>query len=285
MVDTGSSDLTHENAADGDGTDRTTQSAQRMGDVLTDARVAMGLERSALATELRISERYLKAIETMQVGPIPKGYLSAYLRSYSSRLGLDGDDVVERYTRQCGAVNEIVKPATIETPDLSQSRAPVAAMVGVAIAALIGAGAAWVAIAGGAEEPAPLVMAEAAPVNGVRQSLFDEPVRAAAAPIDLPLSLVAQRQAWIEVRGADGTVFRSRVMASGEDYHPRLGAGWTISARDGGAFLWRVGDIDIAPLGPDGAAVYAASVDAAAATAADIAAPSLAARDGETAAN
>ena len=94
--------------------------------------------------------------------------------------------------------------------------------------------------------------------------------------MSLPLVLTAVSQGWIEVRGADGTIFRSRVMAAGETYHPRLGAGWTISAKNGGAFEWRVGDAVVRMLGTEGVPVYALSVDAIANEAARTLTPAMA---------
>ena len=74
-------------------------------------------------------------------------------------------------------------------------------------------------------------------------------------------SLQATKSAWIEVRGSDGTVFRSRNMSAGETYFPRMGAGWTITVRDAGAFEWRLGDDVYATVGDDQQALYSLSVD------------------------
>jgi len=126
------------------------------------------------------------------------------------------------------------------------------------------------------ETPDEAIVEAGTPVNGARESLF-----AAATPNELaaqlPLTLTAQSSAWLEVRGADGTIFRSRKMAAGEAYHPRIGAGWTVTARDGGAFIWTVGDIALGPLGDVASPVFAVSVDAIAVEAQTITAPALAA--------
>ncbi|MEL6860971.1 MAG: hypothetical protein AAGL11_03970, partial [Pseudomonadota bacterium] len=42
---------------------------------------------------------------------------------------------------------------------------------------------------------------------------------------------------------------------------PRLGAGWTITVRDAGAFEWRLGDDVVALVGDDEQALYSLSVD------------------------
>ncbi|MEO1100627.1 MAG: RodZ domain-containing protein [Pseudomonadota bacterium] len=247
----------------------------RIGPYLAQIRESKNLTIAELSEELRITTRYLNAIESMQIGPIPKGYLTVYLRAYASRLGLDAADIVSRYTRQCGAVSEVVKPKPIVAPAPKGSSIFWPAMAGlVFVIGLVAVGGYAYGVMG--EPDAPPIVTAAEPVNGARESLFAEAPTPAQTPETLPLTLYAVSQSWIEVRGSDGTVFRERVMVAGETYFPRVGAGWTISAADGGAFEWRVGDVVIGPLGPAGAPVYTLSVDSTAATAAETAAPALA---------
>ena len=104
----------------------------------------------------------------------------------------------------------------------------------------------------------------------------------AATADNIDLSIAALRSEWIEVRGADGTIFRSRKMAPGETYYPRLGSGWTITTRDGSAFEWRVEDVAIGKLSEEPGEVFAISVDQAARQAAEILAPPMVAGTNET---
>lgn len=247
----------------------------RMGPYLAQIRESKDLTITELSQELRITTRYLNAIESMQIGPIPKGYLTVYLRAYAGRLGLDAADIVTRYTRQCGAVSEVAKPKPIISPVAKGPSIFWPAFAGlVFVIGLVAVGGYAYGVMG--EPDAPLIVTAAEPVNGARESLFAEAPTPAQTTETLPLTLYAVTQSWIEVRGSDGTVFRERVMAAGETYFPRVGAGWTISARDGGAFEWRVGDVVIGPLGPAGAPVYTLSVDSTAAEAAETVAPALA---------
>lgn len=75
------------------------------------------------------------------------------------------------------------------------------------------------------------------------------------------LTLRAVSRAWIEVRGSDGTVYLSRELAPGDVYVPRVGAGWTITARDGGAFEWYLSGQSLGTLAETGLPVYSAAVD------------------------
>ncbi|MEZ5999185.1 helix-turn-helix domain-containing protein [Hyphomonas sp.] len=257
----------------------------RMGQVLRRVREVKGLELQDISTATLLRKDYLMWIERMEVGELPKGgYLTAILGTYAKYLGLPEKDVIAIYTKECGAVQEVKESAPV--PKMGQiaaerARWPLA----------LASAAALVALAAGAigvsqfMRPAPEVPESAAivAVNGARDSLFAESESQRPVPDTLPLELAAVRQGWLEVRGADGTIFRSRVMAAGETYFPRLNAGWTVSARDGGAFEWRVGDIVVSPLGPDGAEVFSVSVDEQLARAAEVSAPAMAANGGSRA--
>lgn len=257
----------------------------RMGQVLRRVREIKGLDLQDVSKATLLRKDYLMWIERMEVGELPKGgYLTAILGTYAKFLGLPEKDVVAIYTKECGAVQEVKEAAPV--PKMGQiaaerARWPLALASATALIALA-AGAIGVSQV---MRPAPEVPETAAivAINGARDSLFAETDSQRPVPDTLPLELVAVRQGWLEVRGADGTIFRSRTMAEGETYFPRLNAGWTVSARDGGAFEWRVGDIVVSPLGPDGAEVFSVSVDEQLARAAEVAAPAMAANGGSKA--
>ena len=251
--------------------------ALRMGQVLRRVREALQLDLGDIARESRIRENFLMAIERMELQTIAKGYLVPYLIAYSKYLGLPEQEVVQRYTKECGAVDEVKTSAPV--PKIGQiqktkSRLPIlAAALGAVLVFVAGGVTVALMMSKGPEE---VVSPSVVAVSGARDSLFADVETAKAAPADLPLEIVAVRQAWLEVRGADGTIFLSRTMAEGENYFPRLKAGWTVSARNGGAFEWRVGDVVVGPLGPDGAQVFSMSVDDQLAHAAEMAAPTVA---------
>ena len=257
----------------------------RMGQVLRRVREARGLELDDITAATRLRRDYLMWIERMEVGELPGGgYLTAILGTYARHLGLPERDVVAAYTRECGAVEDVKECEPVpKMGKIGPERARWPLMLASASA--------LVALAAGAigvsqfMRPAPQVADAPAivAVNGARDSLFEDTAGSRPVPDTLPLELVAVRQGWLEVRGADGTIFRSRTMAQGETYFPRLNAGWTVSARDGGAFQWRVGDIVVGPLGPEGAEVFSVSVDEQLARAAEVSAPAMAANGGRRA--
>lgn len=249
----------------------------RMGQVLRRVREALDLNLGEIARSSLIRENFLMAIERMELQTIAKGYLVPYLIAYSKYLGLPEQDVVQRYTRECGAVEEVKTSAPV--PKLGQIKKSGAGLPLV----LAGVGALLLFVAGGVtavvlmnQGPEEVVSPTVVAVSGARDSLFAESATAKAVPADLPLEIVAVRQAWLEVRGADGTIFLSRTMAEGENYFPRLKAGWTVSARNGGAFEWRVGDLSVGPLGPEGAQMFSVNVDDQLVRAAEVSSPVVA---------
>lgn len=256
----------------------------RMGQKLRRTRESLGLDLDEIATETKLRAPYLMAIERMEVHTVPSGYLNPYLRTYANRLGLPADEVIAAYREECGGLDGVKEAATIvklDDMETGKSYLPVYFAAGAAACLAVVAG--FVFFSGPTETGPVIASSVPVPVNGARESLFAGQSGATSPAVNnLPLNLTAVRQGWIEVRGADGTIFRSRVMAVGETYFPRLGADWTVSARDGGAFEWRVGDIVVGTLGPDAAPVYAVNVDRAAAEAIEKTSPAMAANGGGT---
>lgn len=251
----------------------------RIGEELRLAREARGLTLGDVSKELLVREDYLNAIETMYANAIPKGYLNGILRTYAGFLGFSTEDTVKKFTAQCGAISqaskrEIVGVVPVGTP----SHLPRTLATAMAAFVLVCFGGLAVMFLSQNETADSLIgpVEAGVPINGARESLFASVARDEISS-QLPLRLVALSPAWLEVRGADGTIFRSRKMATGEVYHPRIGAGWTVTARDGGAFTWHVGDVEIGSLGEIATPVFALSVDSVAAQAQAIASPALAA--------
>lgn len=250
---------------------------ERVGDTLRSVRESRGLTIDDVARELLVRKDFLVSIENMYAGGIPNGYLKLILRSYADYLDQSPEQVIADFSEQCGAVSQAPKRETVVASNVRQRSVVRAALAGVAATVvLVGATAiGWQVLSEGPISDDVIVEA-GTPVNGARASLF------ASATMDelatqLPLTLTALKSEWIEVRGADGTIFRSRNMAKGEVYHPRIGAGWTVSARDGAAFVWNVGDLEVGPLGETASPVYAISVDAVASEAQAMSSPALAA--------
>lgn len=250
----------------------------RVGDTLRQVREARGLSLADINAKTLISTSYLQAMEDMYLPGLPKGYLNGFLRTYATYLNLPAEDVIKKFSEQCGAVSQApkieLKDAPVSEPLSNKVRGALYAAAAALI--LVLSGSAFMFFTDSATSTDTAIVEAGTAVNGARQSLLARADRDELAT-QLPLRLTAVKSGWLEVRGADGTIFRSRDMAAGESYFPRIGAGWTVTVRDGSAFIWNVGDLEIGPIGESSAAVYALSVDDIAAAAQDAAAPALAA--------
>jgi hypothetical protein len=71
----------------------------------------------------------------------------------------------------------------------------------------------------------------------------------------------ALTQSWLEARGPDGTVFLSRTLNPGDVYRPDPSPGWTLHARDGGAFEIFINGLSAGPLGISGSPVLGRQID------------------------
>jgi cytoskeleton protein RodZ len=234
----------------------------RAGSKLRAAREALGYSLEQVAAKTRIRPEYIAALETMNVNHIPgKAYAKAYLRSYVKFLGLTEDEIVIQYENESARLREdageqIHNPASKPAPERPWFWA---AVLGVVCAGFIG----WRAMHDGEVAPEPKIVAE-------RKVETPAPAPQPAPPVreddgwGLPSQVVeirAKTPAWLEVRGADGTIFFSRNMAAGEIYKPDVGANWTLHAKDGGAFEVVLNGALVGLLGDLGAPVLGRQVD------------------------
>jgi len=75
------------------------------------------------------------------------------------------------------------------------------------------------------------------------------------------VEIKALQDSWLEARGPDGTVFLSRNLHAGDVYRPDPSPGWTLHARDGGAFEVYLNGSDVGPLGTTGMPVLGRPID------------------------
>ena len=245
----------------------------RAGAKLRAAREAKGLSLESVAAKLMIRADYVAALEAMNVNLIPgKAYAKAYLRSYARFLAMPEEEIVAQYESESARLREDASDQ-IRNPDSKPARErPWLAAVELAVvcAAFVG----WRAMHDTKGEEA---ATQAPPTAAAAPATPSAPSTVAAEttaedPWSLPaqvIEIVACAPAWIEVRGPDGTIFLSRTMQTGERYKPDVGAGWTLHARDGGAFQVKLNGTIVGTLGEPGAPVLGRQVDKIAAPAAE----------------
>lgn len=230
--------------------------ARRIGEVIRTARENAGYTLEHVSRETRVHLSHLRAIEDMTPGLLGAPvYAKGYIRSYARYLGLNEQDTLDRFLRECAAILKDPEKPEIAPPATSKARKlPLAVPVlGLLVVGLAVAGAVIIFATG--DKPAPAATASTG---------AGAPAAAVVEPVSPQLRIVALKRGMLEVRSAKGDKYVHRPYNAGEFFIVRVGEGFTVSADDGTAFEWRLGDQSLGLLQPEGGPVYTQSADLAA---------------------
>ena len=223
------------------------------GEALRLQREKLGLTLEQVHAALRIRTEYLKALEDQHFKIIPsQGYVKAWLRKYAQYLKLDADAVVERFEKE----NAVFEEAPVAAVDLGKRSIGARGRISALALGLLLVAGGWFGLPALMREIAPPKKAQ--PVSVLESG--NPSIAVGSAPVvggEQALTIRARQAAWLEARGPDGTIYLSRELQPGESYEPSAGPGWTVFARDGGAFEIYYGNRFIGLLGEAGAAVQA----------------------------
>ena len=228
---------------------------QRIGDEIRAARENTGFTLEQVSRETRVHISHLRAIEEMTPGLLGAPvYAKGYIKSYARFLGMDEQTTLDRYLSECAAILKDPEKVEIVQPASSKARKlPVAVPVlGILVVALIGAGGVLMLNSG---DKSPAVITDPSSNQGAG---------VAAEPVAPQLRIVALKRSMLEVRSAKGDKYVHRNYNPGEFFIVRVGEGFTVSADDGAAFEWRLGDQSLGLLQAEGGPVYTQSADLAA---------------------
>ena len=107
-------------------------SAERVGDTLRQARERAGLNIADVARSLRISQKYLEALEDSRYEDLPgTTYAIGFVRSFAEHLRMDGEEMVRRYKDEAAGVsnkNDLSFPKPI-----SEGGVPGGAVLGLGV--------------------------------------------------------------------------------------------------------------------------------------------------------
>ncbi len=232
--------------------------AWRAGRKLSEARRQRGWSLEEVADRIRVRREFLEALEEMNIKLLPgKAYALAFLRSYARELGIDERAIVDQFQDESALTREDAHKQ-IRNPSSKPRRArpwmPAAGLVLVA-AAFVG----WRFVAvNGAED---VQREPAVAASGASNGGAVTPASTAAPAEHRVVEIRALTEAWLETRGPDGTVFLSRTLQPGDVYRPDPSPGWTLHARDGGAFQLFVNGADAGLLGDAGRPVLGRQID------------------------
>jgi transcriptional regulator with XRE-family HTH domain len=230
--------------------------AWRAGRKLAEARRQRGWSIDEVAERIRVRREFLVALEDMNIKLLPgKAYALAFLRSYARELGMDEKAIVDQFQDESALTREDAKQPIRNPTSKPRKERPwmwAAALVLIA-AGFVG----WRAVESGNHPQAnPDQPARASTVAGA--GTVAPP---ASAPEQRVVEVRAIQEGWLEARGPDGTVFLSRTLQPGDVYRPDPSPGWTLHARDGGAFEVFVNGASAGPLGVAGTPVLGRQID------------------------
>ncbi|ANP47873.1 helix-turn-helix domain-containing protein [Candidatus Viadribacter manganicus] len=230
--------------------------AWRAGRKLSEARRQRGWSLDEVADRIRVRREFLEALEEMNVKLLPgKAYALAFLRSYARELGIEEKAIVDQFQDECALTrDDEPKPAIRSPTSKPRQRPPWAA---AAALVLIAAGfVGWRALDSQlrSEDEQQVAASSGGP------SIGTTPVSTGEAPTRV-VEIRAVTDGWLEARGPDGTVFLSRNLRAGDVYRPDPSAGWTLHARDGGAFEMYVNGVSAGLMGTAGMPVLGRSID------------------------
>ncbi len=127
--------------------------APRAGADLRAARERVGWTLQELAGALRIRQPYLEALEAGRLNELPgNAYALGFLRTYSSALGLDPNEIARRFKAEAATVNQKTE-LTFPVP-VPERGVPAGAVVLLGVLLAIGAYAGWYRLSGEGRLPA-----------------------------------------------------------------------------------------------------------------------------------
>jgi len=229
--------------------------AWRAGRKLSEARRQRGWSLEEVADRIRIRREFLAALEEMNVKLLPgKAYALAFLRSYARELGIDEHAIVDQFQDESALTREdAVKQIRNPSSKPRRERPWMWAAGLVVVAGLFVGWRAWDVSRTSEQEPA----AAAVSASGATVAPGSTEPPATRRIVEVR----ALTAGWLEARGPDGTVFLSRTLQAGDVYRPDASPGWTLHARDGGAFELFVDGTPAGSLGTLGMPVLGRSID------------------------
>lgn len=207
----------------------TAAEAARIGEEIREARLALGITIEDAANQLRINRRYLMALEEGRLKDLPgPAYAMGFVRSYSTALGLDADELVRRFREVTGTG---VQKGDLVFPEPVPGRGiPAYAVVGVGVVLIVAGYIAWYNWSGAGQRavdtvpPLPPRLEETAQMGERLREQEATPPAPEPAPPPAPapeaprVSLRAKGDTAIQIRDArdNNRVILDRVMRTGD---------------------------------------------------------------------
>lgn len=236
-----------------------------VGERLRAAREARDQSLKDVAARTHQSVDTLKALEEMTTGGLSRTVVRMQAARYARALDLPADEIANGYAdaRTMMDVERMETVRKIKTERFSGRTLAFGALGVLVAGAALALGVSLVSGVSTKRGEVPISSRVLEPVSTYTQAA----TTSSGADLRDEVSLRANESAWIEVRGSDGTIFRSRQMRAGEVYYPRTGAGWTVTVRNAAAFDLMIDGRPVMALGDEATPAYSISIDRSAETA------------------
>ncbi len=195
-----------------------------IGNTLRDARNRRKIDLSEVEATTKIRARFLRAMENEEWDVLPGDiYTRAFIKTYASYLGLDGERLAESFRSKGGAPDRApsrVEPALSARHQPTRSRAGSRILAVVVVAALIGAVLA-IALAsdGGGGSSSPPTKSPGSDAQGKSNAKATRPAKAPASGV--VISLEATDEVWVcLLDAAKKPVIKGQILAAGETEGP-----------------------------------------------------------------
>jgi cytoskeleton protein RodZ len=216
---------------------------QGVGKALREARRRRKLDLSDVAEATKIRARFLRALEEEEWGQLPgDAYARAFIRTYASHLGLDGEEMAERQRRLSGSVrpSELLprgEPAQAGrmrprgTPSRAWRRIPAGAVAAVAV---VSVAAIALAIAGSDSGSPSRQGGSAAGQAGGDEKVGNGTALPSMRPGALSLQLTATAEVWVCLLDASGeALVDGQILSAGSVEGPFQSGSFTVSFGNG----------------------------------------------------
>lgn len=127
-----------------------------VGEILTEARVARGMDYADVAAQLRIRRTYIEAIEEGRLGDLPGStYAIGFVRTYAEMMDLDVPKVVAKFKQEAAEFED--RTQLVFPEPMPGSRGPTVSVIVIAVLMLAGAYAGWLYVSNKDRETIELV--------------------------------------------------------------------------------------------------------------------------------
>ncbi len=234
-----------------------------VGQMLARTRQKRRREIKRIADQLCIRASYLEALENNQYDVFPgQVYAIGFLRTYATFLGLDPEELVDRYKKESEFVQP--KPVVMPVPERSAMVPSIPyVLLGLFLIALV-----WGVWYFASYEPVEKTVAlppiaEADPVDVPVVPVMEQKTEPVATPVEAVkpqpaisktrIQIVATQDVWLEIQDEDMFIF-NRVLKSGETFNvPNDSDEMMLKTGNAGGMDIYVDGQKIKPLGPSGA--------------------------------